>query len=673
MKNSLILSMGMLACFSLSAQTAPLKRMPLSKAEKPFLKSFHQRTSGTEAVLWSEDFSGGIPGTWTNEVRSSTGVLLPNGFWEYRGPATTPNNTVGSRGAWAAGTGPIVSPTAGNGFVIFDSDFMDNNGVPDPTAVGSGPAPAPHIAVLETDAIDLSGTPFVELKVNTHARQWNTTEFKIAISNDGGLTYVDTLELHDDLQTNASNAANDVFTANISPVAGNQANVVLAFIFDGTQGNAGFQSYYYWMLDDNEIRDLPLNEMRFTVASDGAPPHDIIYDGGGLTQPRLGNISMSEIVPINFDSNVYNYGSNTQTNVTFSVEIFNGGTSPVATMSSNSVASIGMLDTVTYVDFVTPPWTPPGPGTYRLVYTFQSDDISSAMAVRDTFNLFVTEGDSIQGNSTRDINGLDFGVFSNRFGTNNPDFGSDGGGIGVMIPLENGNSRGEVLVEGIQVRFSVATIDGGDMLVEIYDTTGFDLVAGFGSQPLVSEQFNLGTGTSGSLSDFIFTSGSGPNGAVILPEGTYYFVIYLFSNSNTNEIIIANDQTFAQVGPASIMYYVSDSRWYIGFGGGSRVFNAPWIRSISDVVEGIGLEENDNNQLSVFPNPTNGEVNITLAKGGKYTFELIDLIGNVISQEEVVLNGNEKLTRDFSDLTKGIYLLHVNGENFVSTTKLTVQ
>ncbi len=670
MKNKFILSLGALACFSLSAQQVSLKQMPRSEGDKRFLKTFPQRTSGTEAVLWSEDFSGGIPVTWTNEVRTNTGVLLPNGFWEYRGPATTPNTSVGSRGAWAAGTGPIVSPTASNGFVIFDSDFMDSNG--SQTGGGTGPAPAPHIAILETEAIDLTGTPFVELKINTHARQWNTTEFKIALSNDGGLTYPDTLELHEDLQTNASNAENDVFTANISPIAGNQANVVLAFIFDGTQGNnPGFQSYYYWMLDDIEIRDLPLNEMRFTEATDGAPAHDIIFDGGGARQPRMGNISLSEIVPINFDANIYNYGANTQTNVVFNVEVYSG-TTLVNTLSSNPIASIGTLDTGTYVNFVTPQWTPTAPGTYRLVYTYQSDDISSAMAVRDTFNLFVTEGDKTEGNNIRDINGLDNGVFSNRFGTDNADFGSDGGGIAVMVPLENGNSDGEVLVEGIQVRFSVATVDGGDMLVEIYDTTGFGFTTGFGGQPLVSEQFSLGAGTSGSLSDFIFTSGSAPSGAVVLPEGTYYFVVYLFSNSNANEIMIANDQSFEQVGRAAMMYFVSDTRWYAGFVG-SLTFNAPWIRAISDVVEGIGLDENSDNTLSVYPNPTNGEVNITLTNGGKYTIEVVDLIGNVVDREEVILNGNEKLTRDFSDLTKGVYLLNVKGENFVRTTKLTVQ
>ena len=41
--------------------------------------------------IWSEDFSNGIPSTWINST-------VP---WEYRGPSTTPNTSVGSRGAYS--------------------------------------------------------------------------------------------------------------------------------------------------------------------------------------------------------------------------------------------------------------------------------------------------------------------------------------------------------------------------------------------------------------------------------------------------------------------------------------------------------------------------------------------------------------------------------------------
>ena len=99
------------------------------------------------APFWSEDFSNGIPSTWINSS-------VP---WEYRGPSTTPNATVGSRGAYASAQAPIQSPSAQNGFMIFDSDYYDNYGVAG--AFGTGPYPSNpsgHVGTLTTESIDLS-------------------------------------------------------------------------------------------------------------------------------------------------------------------------------------------------------------------------------------------------------------------------------------------------------------------------------------------------------------------------------------------------------------------------------------------------------------------------------------------------------------------------------------
>ena len=78
--------------------------------------------------FWSEDFSGGIPTTWTNGSTPTLPVI--SAPWVYRGPSTSPGVNTGSQGAYAGTNGPIASPTAGNGFMIFDSDYYDNGGTP---------------------------------------------------------------------------------------------------------------------------------------------------------------------------------------------------------------------------------------------------------------------------------------------------------------------------------------------------------------------------------------------------------------------------------------------------------------------------------------------------------------------------------------------------------------
>ena len=107
-----LLSFGQLSVTSFEVEskaTTKQSPMPEIKSATPF---------------WSEDFANGIPATWTNSTAP----------WVYRGPSTNPGVTVGSQGAYSGissgNSSPIASSTASNGFIIFDSDYYDNNGVP---------------------------------------------------------------------------------------------------------------------------------------------------------------------------------------------------------------------------------------------------------------------------------------------------------------------------------------------------------------------------------------------------------------------------------------------------------------------------------------------------------------------------------------------------------------
>ena len=88
-----------------SKSTKKVSTMPNIKSATPF---------------WTENFSNGIPATWTNSTAP----------WVYRGSTTTPNQNTGSQGAYSGNGAPISSATPNNGFIIFDSDYYDNNGTP---------------------------------------------------------------------------------------------------------------------------------------------------------------------------------------------------------------------------------------------------------------------------------------------------------------------------------------------------------------------------------------------------------------------------------------------------------------------------------------------------------------------------------------------------------------
>lgn len=95
------------------------------------------------------------------------------------------------------------------------------------------------------------------------------------------------------------------------------------------------------------------------------------------------------------------------------------------------------------------------------------------------------------------------------------------------------------------------------------------------------------------------------------------------------------------------------------------------------MVSGIshfGIDENNvQSNMNLYPNPTTGNLNISIKQGGAYTVEVVNMVGQVVYSEKVNVNGNEVLNRDFSNLTKGIYLVSVKGENFTNTTKLTIK
>ncbi|NBU70126.1 MAG: hypothetical protein EBS53_01540, partial [Bacteroidetes bacterium] len=109
----------------------------------------HDRPSSPAAtpentIIFQDDFSAGAS-TWTNQGFEGLNLgTTPDttGVWEYRGPATTPNTGTGSRGAYGTANLTVQSSTPANGFMVFDSDWLDNNGVQG--AFGQGIFPAPH-------------------------------------------------------------------------------------------------------------------------------------------------------------------------------------------------------------------------------------------------------------------------------------------------------------------------------------------------------------------------------------------------------------------------------------------------------------------------------------------------------------------------------------------------
>lgn len=641
-------------------------------AEQTVQKNNQAQANSAESVIWQEDFANGVPATWTSTGFDGSGNNQAACRWEYRGPNTTPDNTVGSRGAYWSGGG-LPSPTASNGFMIFDSDYLDNAGVAG--NFGNGTAPGPNVAILTTNTINLTGEPFVQLSMYSRFRSLgaNSTyrKSKVAISIDGGVSWPDTILIHPNAASNSTVEGTE--TINLSSIAGGQANVKLRFIFDALSpislvGGLTAYGYYFWEIDDIKIESLPKHELKFTTFN-GAPEQDIIYgpqnspNANGLVSARHGHMSITNTADqtrdIEFDCNVVNYGFGTLNNVHLTVDILDANDVLITSYTSASDTDLVSGETADYnvLNTYGNPWNPNAIGEYKLVYKAIAD---SAMAVSDTFRVSVT-GDQLS---------LDNSVFSNSFGS---DFlGEDGSALAQRIDLVQNDVMG-----GVWIGLSSLTVHGAVLEVVVADTLGFDFtVAGFPSTSLKGQQTdpNGYTITADDVANgFCFipvTDGANPH--IALNAGAYYVAVYMYSNSGNNLVRIRNDQSFASASWSRWMYDVDDARWYSGYTAGNLTYNNMWIRS---VMGNIGLEEDQlNAHVSVSPNPATTVVNVEFTDiEGDFTVTMTDISGRVISVETVSVFGMARHSVNVAGLSSGVYMLNINNGKGSATHKISVQ
>ena len=319
--------------------------------------------------LFSWDFAGGLPSTWTNGSTSNIGV------WEYRGPSTVPSNAVTSRGSCSGGSSAFNSLTQSNGFMIFDSNYWDDNDN-ECGGFGTGPDPGPHTSWLISNSFSLTGITGAVVTYQQQFRNYSST-IKVQYSINGGTTWVDMIT-----QSDFPGATSEWKSATFPAGAIGQANVKLRFLYDG--------SYYHWAIDDitvykPSINNLSINNTRYITFGNTSPVppndfHDLPYDRYPKTM----------IVPFKFSGKATNIGSATQTASNLNVKVLNAANTALynqTTANSNVVA--GATATYTLTTGFTPSVTT---GYYRVTYQINQTQTDEAPSNnRDTLDYYITD------------------------------------------------------------------------------------------------------------------------------------------------------------------------------------------------------------------------------------------------------------------------------------------
>ena len=319
--------------------------------------------------LYSWDFSEGLPTTWTNGSTSNIGL------WEYRGPNTVPSNAITSRGSCAGGSSAFNSVSQSNGFMIFDSNYWDDNDN-QCGGFGTGPDPGPHTAWLISNSFSLSGVTGAVVTYQQQFRNYSST-VKVQYSINGGTSWVDMLT-----QSNFPGATAEWRSATFPAGAIGQTNVKLRFLYSG--------SYYSWAIDDitvfkPSINNLALNNTRYTTFGNTSPVppndfHDLPYDRYPKTM----------IVPFKFSGQATNIGSASQTNTNLSVKVLNSvNTALYNHTSTNATVTASATGTYTLTTAFTPTTTT---GYFRIAYQVnQTETDESPNNNKDTLDYYITD------------------------------------------------------------------------------------------------------------------------------------------------------------------------------------------------------------------------------------------------------------------------------------------
>jgi len=652
-----ILLMASLLAFGQAVQSQSLR-----PSFVPALKSVQENPgivpvtsmSTENAVLYSEDFASGIS-AWQSLGFSSTNVSnIPDttGVWEYRGTATVPTRATGSRGAFGSAA-PLASPTTANGFVVFDSDWLDNNG--NAGTIGSGVFPAPNRGLLVSPIINLTGQPFVSLEFYQYYRRFagpggsqTVPATYVLFSTDSGATWSDTLTINNAIAVNAATPNPSIVRVNVSNFIGNSPNVRIAFLFSG--------QYYVWMLDDVKLAEVPDNDLAIATTV-------MLPDTANGRTLEYGILPIQNKTPLTFQARVRNNGKVAQPNVRLNVTVGDTLNNTFFTGVSAQIASLpAFTDTLLTI-------TTNYPATdlsfMRINYVTLSDstDISPAdnAAVRQ---LSITDSAFSPAVAVPTAQGI---LGTGQFG--NPP--AQDVALANLFELVNQDTVTSVTAR-LNVGGTASTQVGGLVLFSIRTPDPTNGLPGDITTVLMETDIHVITQediTNGFIRvEFPAVLFGAPQNRV-LPPGDYWLQADLFSNGGANRVRFLDDLTFTQPWFVSVLY---TTQW---FSNGNALRMSLNMANVAPSTSNVP-EINKDLKLNVYPNPAKNILNLSIVSDerlGRISYEVIDITGRMVSSEVVVVNSsNEVIPVDISSLQNGVYSVVVKTSKGYNTNRFVV-
>lgn len=629
MNHRYILFFAALTSTAMFAQRAEQQRTAkLTFGEKPLVQPHPSMVESSAKVagdtLFYEDFANGLSGNtalgaWS--VSGADGALWLQDFDGPNGDFSNPATQI------------LTSSSAGNGFMIFDSNLFNDG------CTSSGPCVTLN-GSLETPVMDLSATPNVHISFENSLR-WccaGDRAHYLDVSTDGGISWPTRVLVSEEVGVNQEINTNDnigTFTRRInlaSAIAANPANVKIRFNHDGDAN--GNMSHYFWQIDDVVIVESENNDVRMFTALHDNFTNNITDDLPYTVYPY------SQVRELDMISRFRNEGINTATNVTLGVDV-NGPGGSLFTMTDNIGSVLPGAGDSSIIAGFTPPTTM---GDYTVDFSLMIDSVDTRPD--DNVAQVGFAVDEFQ-------YGLDEGVM---------DFEDDNAGdayyLGNLFYIEN-----DAMLYAIDVCFSDASDLGatvGGLLLDanldpLETTATFDVV-------------NNGQLTSDGNANWVSLVFSNPQQLI---AGEEYVVALEHFGGGSNVEVSTSGRSVPQTSFIYDPVAAGGATWFF-------VTRTPMVRMNFDAT--IGINENESvNGVGLgqsFPNPTTGITTIPydLKESANVSLEILDLSGKVVMtvNEGQRGAGTYQVLLDMADLSEGSYFYTLTANDVKVTKRLTL-
>lgn len=575
-------------------------------------------SNANRAIFFSDDFDNNPTTVWTR-----TNTSTPSQDWQF---GTSLPTTLVNQGFDAT-----INSTSGGTFAYVDSD-------------GAGGTATQNALLETTAAIDLTAASSCQLTFTNYHRRYLETH-TVRVSVDGGTTWTDFI-VNGQYPTSTTSPNGEQVNVNIGCVAAGQANVKIAFRYEGAWD-------WFWAIDDVILEDSPGDEV--SMMSGGIYTATLNPYG---QNPRLTIFPTNEIEPMGHHITMSNNGANVQTGAKIVATVLNSVNAVLYT-GMGAGATLGTCATNQMNDSCATDYTAAAvTGAYKNVVTFTYDNIlldGDLSNNADTFYHWIDNNLMAQDDNTYRGNGL---------------WNGETGGVSdpyVMGNLFDLNSNQTVY--SIDVALTGNTDPGVVMCGQIYQ---LDQSTG---------DFNLIDETCGGVDEVTVTSAhisSGNTitwvhnifpGGVSLSAGESYLAG--INHFGGNEALVIMQGGLGADTTTVFILDGTDATWYY-------MTSIPMVRFNFDASIGVNDIENAGN-LELFqnvPNPANGTTRISfnLLESADVAFEVVDVTGKLVMSTELGNKGvgNHAMTIDVTNFATGIYYYSVIANGARLTKKMVI-